>query len=65
MYVDDPSLRVAGRLDDSEGLVVLTDDGAMAQRITHPAHAMSKAYWAQVEGRPDDSACNLSGKESN
>tara|TARA_B100000676_G_C18068371_1_gene842583 strand:- start:2372 stop:2911 length:540 start_codon:yes stop_codon:yes gene_type:complete len=57
MYVDDPSLRVAGRLDrDSEGLVVLTDDGAMAQRITHPAHAMSKTYWAQVEGRPDDSA---------
>lgn len=56
-YIDDPELRVAGRLDrDSEGLVVLTNNGAMAQRITHPTHSMSKTYWAQVEGRPNDDA---------
>ncbi len=56
-YIDDPSLRVAGRLDrDSEGLVVLTNDGAMAQRVTNPAQSMSKTYWAQVEGEPDETA---------
>lgn len=54
-YVDDPTLRIAGRLDrDSEGLVVLTDDGKLAQHITHPDHTMSKTYWAQVEGEPTE-----------
>ena len=53
-FVNDPSLRLAGRLDrDSEGLVVLTDDGRLAQRVTHPDHTM-KTYWAQVEGAPGD-----------
>lgn len=47
----------AGRLDvDSEGLVVLTDDGALQARISHPRYKLTKTYWAQVEGVPDDTA---------
>jgi 23S rRNA pseudouridine2457 synthase len=43
----------AGRLDtDSEGLVLLTDDGALQAAITDPRHKLDKEYWAQVEGRP-------------
>ena len=43
----------AGRLDrDSEGLMVLTSDGALQHKITHPDHKMSKTYWVQVEGAP-------------
>ena len=45
----------AGRLDfDSEGLLLLTDDGALAGRLTDPRHATAKMYLAQVEGVPDD-----------
>ena len=52
-YINDPSLRIAGRLDrDSEGLLVLTDSGTLAHKITQPDKNMSKAYWAQVEGVP-------------
>jgi 23S rRNA pseudouridine2457 synthase len=49
----------AGRLDnDSEGLLILTDDGALQHRISHPRHKLAKTYWAQVEGIPDGSALN-------
>lgn len=56
-YIPIPDVYAAGRLDrDSEGLLLLTDDGALQHRITDPAHTMSKAYWVQIEGIPDDNA---------
>ncbi|MDF9393476.1 MULTISPECIES: pseudouridine synthase [Methylococcus] len=49
----------AGRLDrDSEGLIVLTDDGRLQARIADPRHKMAKVYRAQVEGLPDEAALN-------
>ena len=56
-YIPVPDVYAAGRLDaDSEGLVVLTDDGAVQARISHPRYKKEKTYWAQVEGVPDDAA---------
>jgi 23S rRNA pseudouridine2457 synthase len=56
-YFDDKSLRVAGRLDyDSEGLLLLSDDGHFIQKITHPKFKLPKTYWSQVEGAIDNSA---------
>lgn len=56
-YVALTGVYAAGRLDaDSEGLVVLTDDGALQARIANPRYKMPKVYWAQVEGIPDDAA---------
>ena len=50
-FFSDPALRIAGRLDyDSEGLLLLTDDGRLAQKITHPRHTIEKTYWTQLEG---------------
>lgn len=52
-----PGVYTAGRLDaDSEGLVVLTGDGALQARISNPRHKMAKEYHVQVEGVPDEAA---------
>ena len=52
-FVDIPDIYAAGRLDrDSEGLLLLTDDGALAHRLTDPRHRESKTYVVQVEGVP-------------
>ena len=56
-YVPVANVYPAGRLDtDSEGLVVLTNDGALQARITHPRHKLEKVYWVQVEGTPTASS---------
>jgi 23S rRNA pseudouridine2457 synthase len=52
-FVRVPDVYAAGRLDaDSEGLVVLTADGALQARITRPREKLAKVYWVEVEGRP-------------
>ncbi len=56
-YISLPDFYPAGRLDtDSEGLLVLTDDGQLQHRVTDPKHKLSKTYWVQVEGIPDEAA---------
>ncbi|HWK42756.1 MAG TPA: pseudouridine synthase [Croceibacterium sp.] len=56
-FIDAPGFYPAGRLDyDSEGLLVLCDDGRMQARIADPRFKLAKTYLVQVEGEPDDSA---------
>ena len=56
-YIPVQKVYAAGRLDaDSEGLIVLTDDGAAQARITDPRHKLAKLYRVQVEGLPTDEA---------
>jgi 23S rRNA pseudouridine2457 synthase len=56
-YIDVRDVYPAGRLDtDSEGLLLLTDDGILQARIAEPKHKMAKVYWAQVEGSPTSTA---------
>ncbi len=56
-YLSAPGFRVAGRLDyDSEGLLLLTDDGRLQQQIANPRHKRWKTYLVQVEGEIDEEA---------
>lgn len=56
-YINVPDVYAAGRLDrDSEGLLLLTDDGKLQSRIAHPRFKLPKTYYVQVEGEPDDAA---------
>lgn len=59
-FIDAPGFYPAGRLDtDSEGLLLLTDDGRLQAQIAEPKYGKQKTYWAQVEGSPDEAKLDL------
>ena len=62
-HIDVPGVYAAGRLDmDSEGLLLLTDDGQLQSRLSHPKHGKPKTYWVQVEREPTVEALETLGK---
>jgi len=59
-FIQEKGVYPAGRLDrDSEGLLVLTDDGKLQHRIANPKNKMTKCYWVQVEGEPSEASLDL------
>ncbi|PID50114.1 MAG: pseudouridine synthase [Proteobacteria bacterium] len=59
-YIDIPNVYAAGRLDrDSEGLLVLTDNGRLQQQISHPTQKTAKTYWVQIEGIPTEADLDI------
>lgn len=56
-FITEPNFYPAGRLDfDSEGLLILCNDGRMQAQIADPRYKLAKSYWVQVEGEPDEGA---------
>lgn len=62
-YVNVKEVYAAGRLDrDSEGLLLLTNDGKLQSKITEPTNKMAKTYWVQIEGIPSEDAIRQLGQ---
>ncbi len=58
-FINIPNVYAAGRLDrDSEGLLLLTDDGGLIKKLTDPQHHIEKTYWVMIEGDPTSDKLN-------